>query len=342
LADYDMPLGFAPCASSLSSAWRSVITIDPKQILLGELLTVSGNRAMNVDEIETFLAIIELGGITRAAQRLHRSQPAISRRLDMLEEELGAPLFERLSGRTRLTEAGRAFLPHAEAAMASLRDGREAVHGLQSHLEGTISLALVGTLADTHIVETLRRFAERSKNVRLELRTAPSREVTNLVLRGEATLGLRYYATDRTDLACLDAGSEKMLVVTVPGHRLAGRRVHQARLLAGERWIGFPPIPGERGSGQLLARQLVHAGLEGADVILIDSLTAQKRLAQAGFGLALVPESSVRSELQQGSLVALDIPLMCTTIPITAIHRRNGYLSAAARTLLRLLTDRCG
>jgi DNA-binding transcriptional LysR family regulator len=293
---------------------------------------------MDTDGIQTFLAIAELGSFTRAAQRLHRSQPAISRRLDILEHELGAPLFERMRGRARLTEAGRVLLPHAEAVLASLRDGHDAVRGLQAGIEGTISLALVGTLADTHIVDALRRFAVRASNVRVQLRTASSREVTDLVRRGEATLGLRYYAGDRPDLISLTAGNEAMLVVTAPGHRLAGRRVQQARLLAGERWLGFPPTPGERDSGHALARQLIRAGLDGADVTLIDSLTAQKRLAQAGFGLALVPESSVRDELRQGVLVALDIPSMRTAIPITAIHRRNGYLSSAAKSLLQLLT----
>jgi len=297
---------------------------------------------MDIDEIRAFLAIAELGGFTRAARRLYRSQPAISRRLGLLEQELGAPLFERLRGRTRLTEAGRAFLPHAEAALASLRDGREAVRGLQAGIAGEVSLALVGTLADTQIVDQLRQFAKRAKGVRLELRTASSREVTDLVRRGEATLGLRYHGSDRSELVSREAGSEAMLVVAAREHRLAGRRVRNTSTLVGERWIGFPPAPGERDSGQVLARQLTRAGLEGAEVTLIDSLTAQKRLAQAGFGLALVPESSVRDELRQGALVALDIPAMRTRIPITALHRRNGYLSPAAKALLELLTSSRG
>ena len=196
---------------------------------------------MNIADIQTFVAITELGGFTHAARRLHRSQPAISRRLGILEHELGAPLFERLRGHARLTEAGRVFLPHAEAALASLRDGRDAVRGLQTGMEGVISLALVGTLADTRIVDALRQFAKRAKDVRLELQTASSREVTDLVRRGDATLGLRYYASDRPELVSLDAGSEAMVVVAASGHRLAGRRVSQARLLAGERWVGFPP-----------------------------------------------------------------------------------------------------
>ena len=294
---------------------------------------------MDIEGIRTFLAIAELGGFTRAGRRLHRSQPAISRRLGILEHELGAPLFERLRGQARLTEAGRAFLPHAEAALASIKDGQEAVRGLEAGVGGAVSLALVGTLADTQIVGTLRAFAARATGARLELRTATSRGVTDLVRRGEATLGLRYFPSERPELISLDAGSEAMLVVSAPEHRFAGRCVRQTRLLKGERWIGFPPTPGDRDSGQVLARQLVSAGLDGADITFIDSLTAQKRLAQAGFGLALVPESSVRDELRQGALIALDIPAMRTDIPIAAICRRNGYLSPAAKTLLSLLAN---
>ena len=293
---------------------------------------------MDVDEIRAFLAIAETGGFSRAGQRLHRSQPAISRRISLLEQELGAPLFERIRGHARLTDAGRAFLPHAEAAMAALKDGRDAVRDSRAGARGMVSLALVGTLADTHIVGTLHRFARRQKNVRLELRTASSAEITDLVRRGEATLGLRYFASNRQDLVEQKAGDEAMLVVAAPDHRLAGRRVRDPRTLTGERWVGFPPSPGDRdSSGHVLARQLIRAGLEGTDLTLIDSLTAQKRLAQAGFGLALVPESSVRDELRQGALVALDIPAMRTAIPITVLHRRKGYLSPAAQALLALL-----
>ena len=177
--------------------------------------------------------------------------------------------------------------------------------------------------------------------MRLELRTASSAEVTDLVRRGEVTLGLRYFFADGPDLVTHEAGAEAMLVVAAAGHPLAGRRVRDVEALRGERWIGFPPVRNERdSSGHLLSRQLVRAGLDDADVTLIDSLTAQKRLAQAGFGLALVPESSVRDELRRGLLVVLDVPALRAVNPITAIHRRNGYLSPAAKALLGLLTGK--
>src|SRR5215470_9417278 len=135
---------------------------------------------MDVDGIETFLAIAQLGGFTRAAGRLHRSQPAISRRIGLLEQEVGAPLVERVRGGATLTQVGQAFLPHAEAALAAIRDGRDAVKAAIRGEAASVSLALVGTLADTHVVEQLRAFAHRPRPVRVELRTANSKEVSNL------------------------------------------------------------------------------------------------------------------------------------------------------------------
>jgi LysR family nitrogen assimilation transcriptional regulator len=73
---------------------------------------------MDIGGIAAFLAIAETGGFTRAETRLHRTQPAIGRRLDIVEHELGAPMFERIRGSARLTEFGRVFLPHAEATLA--------------------------------------------------------------------------------------------------------------------------------------------------------------------------------------------------------------------------------
>ena len=293
---------------------------------------------MDVDEIRTFVSIAQLGGFTRAAGRLNRSQPAISRRIGLIEQELGAPLLERVRGGVKLTEAGRAFLPFAEAVLAAIEDGREAVRATVSEQQGAVSLALVGTLADTHIVDVLRQFARRSKSVNLDLQTASSTEVSDLVRRGEATLGLRYFDNAHPDLVSRVVGAEALLVVCSADHPLAGRRIRTAQQLAGERWVAFPAARGRESFGRVLERQLVSARLDGAAVTLIDSLTAQKRLVEAGFGIALVPESSVRDELRLGTLKRLDAPELRTTVPVTIIHRRKGYLSSAARALLALMS----
>lgn len=294
---------------------------------------------MNFDEIRAFVSIARLGGFTRAADRLHRSQPAISRRITLIERELGAPLLERTRGGVGLTEAGRAFLPFAEAVLSAIEDGRQAARAAIDERRGAVSLALVGTLADSNIVEVLRRFAQRSKSVELDLRTATSEEVSGLVRRGEVTLGLRYFADEQGGLNSRVVGEERLLTICSADHPLAGKRVSK-KALAGERWVSFPLARGRESLGRILERQLAGAGLDEPRVTVIDSLTAQKRLVQAGFGVALVPESSVRDELKLGTLKELNIPAVRAAVPVVLVHRRSGYLNPAAQALIGLMTDK--
>jgi DNA-binding transcriptional LysR family regulator len=264
---------------------------------------------VTIDEIEAFVSIARLGGFARAAEALHRSQPAISRRIEMLEEQLRTPIFERVRGGVVLTEAGRSLLPYAEAVLASLKDGTEAVRSLERGERGAVSVALVGTLASTKFAAMLREFGRRHPHVKLELRTANSQEVSDLVRRGEATLGLRYFTDSDPSLASEVVMEEALVVVCSPEHRLAGRRVRDPGVLAGERWVAFPPQRRRREPfASALEQRLTAAGTEAAEIVRIDSLTAQKRFVEAGFGIALLIESSVQEELRLGALRLIDVP----------------------------------
>jgi DNA-binding transcriptional LysR family regulator len=295
--------------------------------------------AMQIDQIEAFVAIVRHRGFTRAAAALHLSQPAVSRRLELLERALGAPVLERLRGGVALTEGGKAFLPHAEALLASARDGVEAVRALERTDRGAITLALVGTLASTPLTSCLRGFREAYPEVHLRLRTALSQEVSALVRRGDATLGLRYGPDPHPELSASTILEEPMVPVCSPRHRLARARHIEAAALAGEPWVTFPPRPGVTGEPYTtsLHQRLAACGLGEAEIIPIDSLTAQKRMVEAGFGLALLPESSVEEEVRMGTLRPLRAPGMSATIPVVLIRRRRGYLSGAARRLMTLL-----
>ncbi len=294
---------------------------------------------MELDHVEAFLAIARHGGFTRAAEQLHLSQPATSRRIQLLERELGAPLFERIPAGVVLTEAGRAFLPHAEALLASLRDGIDAVDAVRGATTGTVTLALVGTLASTALTGRLRQFRDAHPGIDLRLRTALSVEVSALVRRGDATLGLRYEPDPDPDLACTAAGEERMVPVCAPGHPLAGARRVTPAALAGERWLAFPARAGSAPEpySSALERRLAACGLGAAEIVPIDSLTAQKRMVEAGFGLALMPASAVDEELRAGTLRELRAPAVRATLPIVLIHRRSAFQSGATQALAALL-----
>jgi DNA-binding transcriptional LysR family regulator len=286
---------------------------------------------MTVDELETFVCIAEVGGFTEASRRLHRSQPAVSRRIHELEHGLGTALFERTGRRVILTDAGRALLPYAEAALAAIRDGERAVREPGT----TFRLALVGTLADSHVVDAMREFTARSR-VEVDLRTANSREVSALVRRGEADLGVRYHPD--ADLESIPLGEEELHVVLPAGHRITAERLPDLGPLREEKWLGFPAERGGAGSFRgLLEHQLAAAGLTNPSITTVDSLTAQKRLIEAGLGVALMPLASIREELRIGSLRTVTVSGVDARIPVFAVRRPGGHPNPAAAAFLAAL-----
>jgi DNA-binding transcriptional LysR family regulator len=129
---------------------------------------------MDSDALNTFLMVHHRGGISNAAKALHRSQPAISRRIALLEQELGMPLFERVAGGTMLSDAGRVMVPYAERAVAAAQDAENAVRALARPNSGPVALAVVGTLAGGQLSAIMKRFAREHPDVKLTLRTSTS------------------------------------------------------------------------------------------------------------------------------------------------------------------------
>lgn len=294
--------------------------------------------AIDVDALETFLAVHREQGFSRAARLLHRTQPAISRRIRLLEQELGAPVFERTAGGILLSEAGRVLLPYAERALAAVQDAANAVRELRTENAGPVALAVVGTLAGPALTGILGRFVDDHPAVDLTLRTARSTEVSNLVRLGEATVGLRYDRDRSPDLHYEPLGAEPLVVVCAADHPRAGRSIRSLRALRGERWLAFPEIPGQReiSASHVFGLFLAH-GLGEVEWMPVDSLTAQKRLVEAGFGLALMTESSIAEELAAGTLDIIRVKDLHAAMPVFVVTRKGGFLSAASRRLCELL-----
>jgi hypothetical protein len=154
--------------------------------------------------------------------------------------------------------------------------------------------------------------------------------VSALVRRGDATLGLRYGIDSHPDLLSTTLHDEPLVPVCAPHHRLARARRVRPAALAGERWITFPPPAGGgvEPSAAAVERSLAASGMPPGERVLIDSLTAQKRMVEAGFGLALLQASSVDEELRAGTLAVLPIPALRATVPIVLIQRRRAFSRA--------------
>jgi len=290
--------------------------------------------------VSAFLEIARLGGFTRASSSMHLSQPTVSRRIQLLERELGAPLFERAHNSVIVTDAGRAFLPHAEALLASLHDGIDAVAAMRGTAQGAVTLALVGTLASSILTGRLRYFRNAHPGVNLGILTGLSTEVSAAVRRGDAALGLRYEHDPDPRLISSAVYDELMMPVCSPDHHLARARHVNPERLAGEPWITFPSRPGDAPEPyrSALERWRAACGLSSGEIVPIDSLTAQKCMVEAGFGLALLPASSVREELRSGTLVVLRVAAPQATVLVAMVRRAGAFQSGATQALAAILT----
>src|SRR5713101_5836318 len=235
---------FLPCCVSLTRMCLNISSVYQVGVHLSNRLILSLSSAilmsMELSEIEAFVTISRSGGFTRAALLLHLSQPAISRRIELLERELGAPLFERLPGGIRLTQAGESFLPYAQQVLAALEDGKAAVHALEEEAQGTLTLALVGTLASTHLTSHLQAFHDAYPRVRLLLCTARSDEVSTQVQQGDALLGLRYFADPRPTIRSWHVMDEPLVVVCAAHSRFVTGTPTEPAALLGVPWFSFP------------------------------------------------------------------------------------------------------
>jgi DNA-binding transcriptional LysR family regulator len=159
-----------------------------------------------------------------------------------------------------------------------------------------------------------------------------------MVQSGEVHLGLRYFADPHPDRVSQVVGEETLAIVCSAQHVFETAWPTTAQELAGMPWVSFPTGVGDSGEPftQVLERQLMMAGLAPAELIAIDSLTAQKRLIEADFGFGLLPLSSIQEKLQLGTLRTLDIKTLQSSVPVVVIYRQNDYLSQAVQSLLQL------
>jgi DNA-binding transcriptional LysR family regulator len=174
----------------------------------------------------------------------------------------------------------------------------------------------------------------------VDLRTATSAEVSALVRGGEADLGLRYHDELDPKLESIRLGDEKLYVVVPAGHSIGAGAQPDLRPLRAEKWLGFPAERGRAGSFRgLLEQQLASAGLPDPAITTVDSLTAQKRLIEAGLGVALMPIANIREELRIGSLRVIDVTGLDARVPVVAVRRAGGYQSRVVTEFLAVLSD---
>ena len=289
---------------------------------------------MQLDQIETFLAVGTFGGFRRAAEALRITQPAVSARIKALEESLGVPLFERGRGGLVLSAAGRALRPHAERILRAVALARQGVHELRQAGGGALQIAAALSICTYLLPDVLKRFQAAHPKVMITVRSGHSKEVLEMVLREEAEIGLAR-SLHHPAVETVSLRDDPLVLVADAKRPPIDRRRVRLEQVADRPLIFF-----DRGSSDwTLSHGLFRrAGLVPNVVLEVETIEAAKRMVERGLGLAFLPQLAVAREIRRGTLVGIQIvdaePLSRS---LDVIHPRHRPLSAEALVFLRTL-----
>lgn len=246
---------------------------------------------MNLRQLAYWLAVVDEGSFTRAAQRMHVAQPSLSQQIRALESELGGPLIERLPRAIRLTQAGKAFLPEARAAVNAAERAARAARAALKLESGDLEIATVRSVAVGILPPAIRIWHDRYPSVSIRLREHVHRDSLLESMRagyGDIAIGPRPRDWGG-QIAPL--GFEEFVIVVAADDPLAERDTPVAlKELADRAWVLFAA---HHGLSELVATVFAHAGYQPRESIVTEQPVAAARFAEAGLGPALVPENII-------------------------------------------------
>ena len=285
---------------------------------------------MDERRLRAFLAIVEEGGVTAAASRLHVAQPSLSASLSSVERELGARLFDRVGRGLALTAAGRALVGPARQALLAIDAARSAVREIAEVLAGELRIVALATLAADPLPVLVGAFRRAHPGVTVEIREAEStEEAARLVAEGTSEVGIVHLPVARGRLVATALGSQELRFVLPPGAGAARRPVSAATL----RSVPLVVTPRGTSTRELLEQALAAAGVAPQIAVETAAREAIVPLVLAGAGAALLPTALARAAQRRGAVVRPARPALTRSIGLVA---REGPGSPAARAFVAL------
>lgn len=286
---------------------------------------------MDLTQLETFLAVAEEHSFSRAALRLHRTQPAISQVIRKLEASVGETLFDRATRDGSLTDAGLLLRDYAQRLLALRREATSALDELRSLERGTLHLA-ANEYTSMYLLPAIEAFRRVAPGIRVSVhRMLASRIQEELNLR-TFEIGVISFRADSEHFRSIAVYGDSLAFVVSPQHPLAGAERLSINDLGKENFIAHAVASPLRRK-VIEAFHRYHTPLNMG--IELPTIEAIKRFVAMGEGVALVPHLTVASELRTGQLVRVPVDELEMKRVLRLVHRRNTTLSYAAQAFLR-------
>jgi DNA-binding transcriptional LysR family regulator len=282
--------------------------------------------------LQAFLAVVDTGSIGRAADRVHMSQPALSRLIRSLEDRLGIGLFERVAKGMILTGAGEAFLPHARHLVAELVQATDLMAEMRGLRRGAVRLGAVSSVTSSFLPAAIHSLQSYEPGLLVQVQEADTDALLVQLLKRELDLVIAAGATmpGVLRLAALDF-HDRFCVVCREGHALTRRETLDVQDLAGYRWFLQGPGTTPR---QLFDQHFARIGIAPpTPAVETGSTNAAVALLRTSEGLGWMASRAAR----EAGLVSLDVAALTAERRYQVYRRQKGLLPAPARRLLDFL-----
>ncbi|MFC0135925.1 LysR family transcriptional regulator [Massilia eurypsychrophila] len=295
-------------------------------------------RRYTLRQLDTFLEVARQLSVSRAAEVLHVTQPAVSMQIRQLEEIVGIALYEQVGRKIALTDAGLDFEAYAIGAVAQLKQLDDAMAQRRGLKKGRVTLAMVST-AKYFVPMLLVKFRKRFPDIEVSLQIHNRESIMQLLTRNEIDLVIMGRAPDTIDCVATAFATNPLGVISSPEHPLSRRRAAPLSILDEQQFVVR-----ESGSGtrQAMERLFAENNIQPRIVMEMPSNETIKQAVMAGMGLSFLSLRTIRHELASGHLVLLDVAGLPLVRHWHITHLAAKRLSPAARQFKSFLIEEAG
>ena len=291
---------------------------------------------MEMNQLEFFRKVVEEGSFSKAAERVYRTQPAVSIAIRRLEEEIGAPLFERSQKTPALTDVGQVVYDYAKQIL-SLRDqALDGVAEMKLLKRGRVRIGANESTSHYLLPQIILDYLKRHPQVKVEIFGHSSDHLPREVLDGKVDFALMAFDPVDSDLKSFPVLKDELVLIMHPDHPLAQRAAVTVEELGKESFVAHNVKTGSR---QRVIEVFAQHRTPLNITLELATIETIKRFVQLKIGLGFVPRMCVAEELERGSLAAVPVQDLTYERTLWVTHRREMTFSHAAEAFLELLRE---
>ena len=290
---------------------------------------------MDINQLEVLVAVAQEKSFSRAAETLHRTQPAVSQAIRRLETELGEPLFDRSSKDGTLTAAGRVLFDFAQQMLNLRHHAHTALKELKDLHRGKLTLS-ANEYTVMYLLPIIPVFRARHPHIKIEVKRSLASRIPSEILGRETEIGIMSFKPNDPTVAAVPVLMDELALIVAPDHPLAKKTTVSVRELGAESFIAHNvPSPYREKVVRTFEKYKTPLNIS----MELPTLEAIKRFVERGMGVALVPRLAAQAEIARGQLAALTVREMKLERRLHLVYRKGATLSHAARAFLRVARE---